>query len=126
MHYQWRGNIRELENMIERAVVMGTQSSIYRDEISRLKRLQNNNIPESYHDEESLSHHLIFDDLDEPSLEDIERRYIFYVLTRTGGNQKQAAEILDINTSTLWRKLKRYDIDLAKIKNNSRVSEPSS
>jgi DNA-binding protein Fis len=43
---------------------------------------------------------------DWPSLAELEDRYIQQVLAHTGGNREQAAELLGINKSTLWRKLK--------------------
>ena len=45
------------------------------------------------------------------SLADIERAYILHILEQTEGNQRRAAEILGINPSTLWRKMKRYHRD---------------
>ena len=45
------------------------------------------------------------------TLEELEKRYIIHILRETGGNRKRTAEILGINTATLWRKLKRYGID---------------
>jgi len=47
-----------------------------------------------------------------PNLDELERRYILYVLEATGGNRKQTAEILDINRKTLYRMAARYEIDL--------------
>ena len=42
------------------------------------------------------------------SLAEVERAYILHVLERAEGSQRRASEILGINPSTLWRKLKRY------------------
>ena len=47
-------------------------------------------------------------DDDWPTLDELERRYILKAMERADGNQRQAADMLGIDKSTLWRKLKRY------------------
>ncbi len=112
--YHWPGNVRELENVIERAVVMGTKSSLYLEELAKMKRLSikakrearfaaaldPNNTP------------LPLDFAEELTLSEVEREYIKRILIKTGGNQRKAAQILGINPTTLWRKLKLYHIEL--------------
>ena len=46
-----------------------------------------------------------------PTLEVIERAYIEHVLRAEGGNKSRAAEVLGIDPSTLYRKIKRYELD---------------
>ncbi|MBX7246715.1 MAG: sigma 54-interacting transcriptional regulator [Candidatus Sumerlaeaceae bacterium] len=97
MEYHWPGNVRELENMVERAVVMGTQSGIFLQELSKMRkqsaaaRGQGSSVR---------------------TLDDLEREHIEKTLERTGNNKKKAAELLGINQSTLWRKMKRYNLDV--------------
>ena len=50
-------------------------------------------------------------DDDWPTLEELERRYILKALQHADGNQRQVADMLGIDKSTLWRKLKRYQRD---------------
>jgi len=57
-------------------------------------------------DSESAASPVMPDTNDWPSLNDLEKRYIQQVLAHTGGNREQAAQLLGINKSTLWRKLK--------------------
>jgi two-component system response regulator HydG len=98
--YRWPGNVRELENVIERAVVLCSGDTV---ELEHL--------PERI--TEPSSEPLVQERTpDNPSLETIERAYIEHVIRAEDGNKTRAAEVLGINPSTLYRKLKRYDIDL--------------
>ncbi|MEK6671979.1 MAG: sigma 54-interacting transcriptional regulator [Nitrospirota bacterium] len=95
LSYRWPGNIRELENSIERAVVVAETDAIMREDLP---------VEITSSTGESAG------DL---SLENIEKsvelEHIKKVLNIAGGNKKKAAEILGIDASTLWRKMKRYD-----------------
>lgn len=92
----WEGNVRELENVIERAVVLCKTDVIDEKDIP---------VSES-NDFESLYaatiHQL-------PTLEDLEKRYIRFVLDKTGGKKEKASQILGINRRTLYRKEREYD-----------------
>ncbi len=90
--YDWPGNVRELENVIERAFILSG------DEIDR-KALPER-ITAIKSDAERNG---------KLSLEDYEKRYILEVLRSTDNDKISAAEILGIDLSTLYRKLKRYD-----------------
>lgn len=118
--YHWPGNVRELENVIERAVVMGTNSSLYLEELAKLKHLSQKVKKQRLHqenDENTLD--LSFEIEDDLSLAELEEKYIKRILIKTGGNQKQAAAILGINPSTLWRKMKSYNFDLDDLLSNA-------
>ncbi|MGZ3744291.1 MAG: sigma-54-dependent transcriptional regulator [Pseudobdellovibrionaceae bacterium] len=95
MGLSWEGNVRELENVIERAVVLCRGAQI---EVSDLPRGENSNSE------------MIFAQASEelPTLEDFEKRYIKYVLDRTGGRKEKAAHILGVNRRTLYRKEREY------------------
>jgi DNA-binding NtrC family response regulator len=97
INYQWPGNIRELQNAIERAFTLSA------DEID-LESLP----PRIRH---SAQGQLAMRDPDglRPTLEEIERRYIFETLAGVNQDKTRAANILGIDLSTLYRKLKRYD-----------------
>jgi len=97
--YQWPGNVRELENVIERAVVLTSGSTVKAEAFP--ERLT-----------ESPPEPLIQDrPTPNPALDTIERAYIEHVLRAEGGNKTRAAEVLAIDPSTLYRKIKRYDLD---------------
>jgi two-component system response regulator PilR (NtrC family) len=93
INYEWRGNIRELQNTIERAVTL----SEGRIEISHLPQ----KIRESPLVIRDLSGHTL-------TLDELERRYIAETLDRVKDDKARAAELLGIDLSTLYRKLKRY------------------
>ncbi len=122
--YSWPGNVRELENMIERTLVMGAQPGVYLEELRRHKRPPQTDKPASPPPAEARTPRETralpgesaarFQDSNFPlTLAEVERRHILQVLQMTGGNQRKAAQILGINPSTLWRKLRAYQIDPA-------------
>ncbi|MCP4751028.1 MAG: AAA domain-containing protein, partial [Proteobacteria bacterium] len=91
--YSWPGNIRELENCIEFALIMADDKLILPDHLPGFI-LQNRE--DSL---ESLSRDL-------PTQKELEKRYTQMVLKHTNHNKKEAARILDISIPTLWRRLK--------------------
>ncbi|HEX3020422.1 MAG TPA: sigma-54-dependent Fis family transcriptional regulator [Chitinispirillaceae bacterium] len=91
--YSWPGNIRELENAIERAALLCTGSLI---------RPENLNLRTNY-----MQYDITASENSVLSLEQLEIRHISSVLKLTQGNQRRACEILGISPATLWRKLKR-------------------
>ncbi|MCZ6477805.1 MAG: sigma-54 dependent transcriptional regulator [Gemmatimonadetes bacterium] len=97
--YQWPGNVRELENVIERAVVLTSGSAIGPDALPERLR-EPPSVP--LVQERSPAN---------PALEVIERAYIEHVLRAEGGTKTRAAESLGIDPSTLYRKIKRYELE---------------
>jgi len=96
VHYPFPGNVRELENIIERAVALGDHETIGSADLP--PDLQKLSISSA--DIESW-----------PSLEEREREYIRQVLLKTHHHRAAAAEILKIPRTTLWRKIKRYGLE---------------
>ncbi len=93
MDYPFPGNVRELENLIERGTAMAQGDVI---EVTHL--------PEAFQKAGGYSLRTIAGRL--PTLEEQERTYISRVLEEVKGNQTAAAQILGINRASLWRKLK--------------------
>ncbi len=97
--YDFPGNVRELENIIERGVAIAGGSTIevahlpddLRDLSVRTFRKKDGRIL---------------------SLDEQERDYIRWVLQESNGNQTLAAQVLGIDRVSLWRKLKRYEVNL--------------
>jgi len=92
--YPFPGNIRELENLMERAVVLAE------GHVMELRHLP----PDLQLDQQQLK---TSRQGGMATLEENERQHILWVLEQTGGNKSRAAEILDIDRASLWRKLKR-------------------
>lgn len=97
-NHDFPGNVRELENIIERGVAINTGQSI---EVAHLPDNLRELSARAFRKKEGRI----------SSLEEQERAYIRWVLNEVGGNQTLAAQLLGINRVSLWRKLKAYGID---------------
>ena len=97
VNYNFPGNIRELQNAVERSFTLSGD------------RIDPTSLPPRIR--ESAAHALPVRDTEtfRPTLEEIERRYIFEVLASVNQDKAEAANILGIDLSTLYRKMKRYD-----------------
>ena len=98
--YTWPGNVRELENTIERAILLNRTDVL---EVSDLPEKLSHPQPEApvVREAEPAT----------PTLESIEKAYIHYVMSQTRGKKSEAARILGIDASTLYRKIDRYRLD---------------
>ncbi|MFH1690443.1 MAG: sigma-54 dependent transcriptional regulator [Candidatus Eisenbacteria bacterium] len=102
--YDWPGNVRELENIIERAVILEDDNEVTAESLNvsifpeRLRKMAR-----------SASEGRL--GVSGVTLEELEQRYLLQTLEETGWKKKNAAEILGINPSTLYRKLQRYGMD---------------
>ena len=84
----WVGNVRELENAVERAMVVGQEPELHEQDFIFKPQDSSNGSSQT--------------------LEDMERAHILRVVEECGGNQSHAADILDIDRVTLYHKLKKY------------------
>jgi transcriptional regulator with GAF, ATPase, and Fis domain len=107
--YSWPGNVRELMNAIERAVVL-TETGL----------IEPTNLPANI---SGVIKNHVFQGSDTPDsltidkrLDEIEKGLIIEALTRTGGVQVKAAELLGINQRSLWHRIKKYSIDTESLK----------
>ena len=100
MTYDWPGNVRELQNVVERAVILCPGDQVREDDI-RLTALRT---PPS---DPTIS--VMDGKYRELSLVALEKEHILATLEHTNGNMTRAAEILGIERSTLYQKLKRFD-----------------
>jgi DNA-binding NtrC family response regulator len=96
--YDWPGNVRQLENVIERAVALSQRDEIQLQDLP--DRIVNFNAGSALRDEVDLEHTL--------TLDQIERRQIGRALQKYRGNKTRAAKALGVDRRTLYRKLERY------------------
>jgi DNA-binding NtrC family response regulator len=97
LNYQWQGNIREFQNAIERAFILSGNEIDLESLPPKLKNNSNHGF--EIRDPDGLY----------PTLEEVERRYVLEILKSVNQDKTLAANILGIDLSTLYRKLKRYD-----------------
>ena len=97
VNYDWPGNVRELENAIERAYILSGEEIDVDSMPAKIR--------------ESAAHSFVSHDGEtfRPTLEEMERRYVVEILGSVGEDKAKAANILGIDLSTLYRKLKRYE-----------------
>ncbi len=95
MQYDFPGNVRELENIIQRAVALSEGEVIEVEDLPPdLQKLEFNTL-----DGEGLL-----------TLEEMEKQHIMTVLEKTGDNKTLTSKILDLPRTTLWRKMKKYGL----------------
>jgi DNA-binding NtrC family response regulator len=113
VHYGWPGNVRELRNAIERAFLYCADRTI--DIIHLPEEIRG--AAETFSVEHAVSDPRSFGLESVPKLADAERMLIARVLTLTGGNQSDAARLLDVERHRLRRKIVGYGLeDLARIR----------
>jgi DNA-binding NtrC family response regulator len=97
MRYNWPGNVREVESVIEHAVLFAQDDELTPE-----------SLPEQFHAAQSAQFNCTIPP--HMTMEEIEREAIAQTLERTGGNVKKTAEILDYHRPTLYRKLKKFGL----------------
>jgi len=91
IEYDWKGNVRELENLIERMIVLEDSDIIDMDSIPKMSKKS--------------------EMLNTLNLEMLEKQAILKALERSEGKKKKAAQLLGVHPSTLYRKLTKLNID---------------
>ncbi len=94
--HSWKGNIRELKNVIERAVIMAQGDELTRDDLPYEMQITSN--------VSGNSHLSAFD------LASVEKLHIQRVLNYTKGNKTETARLLNIGLTTLYRKIEEYKV----------------
>lgn len=99
LNYTWPGNVRELQNAVERAFTLSGDTIDLDSLPPRVRDAAIKSGPDAIRDPDGLR----------PTLAEIERRHILDTLSAVNQDKARAANILGIDLSTLYRKLKRYD-----------------
>lgn len=94
----WAGNVRELRNIIEREVILSDDNSLCWESAKGVISDEEDDLSINFSDDSFMS------------LEELEEEYINHVLRCFKGKKTKAAKTLGIDKTTLWRKLRRYDI----------------
>ena len=102
MRHSWNGNVRELENIVERLSVMTQSETIERTFLEPVDQGEEN---EDFFQNSTQ---------DWPTIDQLNSRYIDLVLKKTGGRKEKAAQILGINRRTLYRREKDGDSESSK------------
>ena len=100
-HYRWPGNVREVKNVVERAVLLSQGDYI------DVEDLNLSNLATASESGEIFVTRTKYEPL---PLAEVERRHIEATLKSTGWNKSRAAEVLGVERSTLDRKIRRYDL----------------
>ncbi|MBT7087116.1 MAG: sigma-54-dependent Fis family transcriptional regulator [Desulfobacterales bacterium] len=103
IRYSWKGNVRELMNVIERGVVLGRSDYIEEHDLPIVNVASGIDAVES---QPAINDGMNF----EMSLEDVERKTILQTLESAGGNKSETARRLGITRRTLHKKLKKYGV----------------
>ena len=98
--YDWRGNVRELQNVVERAVLLGRGHKVMLEDLP--SQMTSNHVMPL----EALTGKALKDAMEAP-----ERAIILEVLQTHNWNRNQTAEALGINRTTLYKKMKRLGLD---------------
>ncbi len=98
MKYNYPGNVRELEHLIERAIILGSDTLVTMNDLpANVRRLQS---------ETTIQREMRTESLNE-QLESFEREIILATLQKTGGNQRKAAQLLGVSERNLRYKLEK-------------------
>lgn len=105
MNYEWPGNVRELVNSIERVITLSDDEMIQVEDLDWLLTEKKEKVSTPV---DNMSVNL--EQFKEKQGEN-ERELIISLLKKTGGNKSKTAELLGIHRTTLYKKLKKYNID---------------
>ncbi|MEQ1763319.1 MAG: sigma-54 dependent transcriptional regulator [Pyrinomonadaceae bacterium] len=110
--YSWTGNVRQLRNCLERAVLLSDDGRITTKELPPevVYRTERPQVSVTYNGV-SQAQPASFQNASPTNLRDVERQQILGALEKTGWHRGKTAELLGISPSTLYRRLREYDLE---------------
>jgi len=108
MNYSWRGNVRELENLLKRAIIKSTSDTITSIE---LPTIEHTAPAVSREPAASVNLSTPFKDYLNTIIRDAEEKYLLRMLRLYKGNINQIARLMDVDRKTIYRKMSDYSID---------------
>lgn len=112
MAHEWRGNVRELQNVIERALVLASDDTVRPRDLPPTISAEEGGAVD---DHPGFYLHLPFKEAKERLVEEFEKRYIADVLKRFKGNVSRSAEQIGIDRRSLHRLLAKYHLDAVQL-----------
>lgn len=112
--FDWSGNVRQLRNCLERALLLSDNDMITPKELPPeiAFRTEMPSVSVSYNAPQSAQSVATFQNSPSNNLRDVERQQIIGALEKTGWHRGKTAELLGISPSTLYRRLREYDLDV--------------
>ncbi len=112
MNYEWKGNIREMENLIKRAIIKAEGDTITSLELPGSPGDKGISVPHEPPPVPSMPFKKYLDNV----VHDAERKYLHRMLTECRGNLNQVAKMMDVDRKTVYRKIEEYQIDVNQYK----------
>lgn len=102
--YDWPGNVRELQNVLERTIIRSSGDLLLPDFLpEELRNELRNELRSFYHDAQGMSGGL-------PIKEEVKKQALIRSIQQSTGNHKEAARLLGVSRSTLYRQLEKYNL----------------
>lgn len=120
MEYDWPGNVREVENVIKNALVMGVGELILPEHLPSFAKFEKRSTPENLNEILEVKLHFMVENyidsgqrgnLYQAAISEVEKPLIELVLRYTKGNKLRAADLLGINRNTLRKKIEEYNLE---------------
>ena len=112
MNYEWHGNIRELENLIKRAIITAEGETIASLELAKTGGEDATGDALDAPATTGLAYKEYLDKI----LRDAEHKYLLRILKECKGNLNQVARMMDVDRKTVYRKIEEYKIEVARFK----------
>ena len=113
-NYHWTGNVRQLRNCLERAVLLADNGKITTKELPPevVYQLSSPSVSVSYNSPKDGTNQNGFHNVAPTALRDVEKQQILGALEKTGWHRGKTADLLGISPSTLYRRLREYNLDI--------------